>query len=80
MTPNEAAKLFRAMADRLERNASTEFGGAFLIVPPEDGNPLDGAFVTTTPNAAVFWSSVQGQTEVAVQRLTAPQPGRGYGR
>jgi hypothetical protein len=80
MTPTEAAELFRAMADRLERNAATEFGGAFLIIPPEDGGPLDGAFVTTTPNPVVFWSSVQGQVEIAVQRLTAPQQSRGYGR
>lgn len=70
MTPPEAAVLLRALADRLDANSGSEFGGAFIIIPPgEQPDVIDSVFITTTPNPAVFWSSVSGQVELASARL-----------
>ena len=93
MTAPEAAALFRSLADRLDANPSAPFGGAFLVVPPAAPDtamggvassvpPLDGVYLTSTPNPAVFWSSVSGQIEVAIATLSAQAQqqsgGRGY--
>ena len=84
MNGQEAAVLFRAMADRLEKNDPKEFNGAFLIVPPStDGTDLvvDGIYVSTTPREAVFWSSLAGQVEVALKTVeSGAKSGGGFGR
>ena len=67
----EAAKLFREMADRVEKADPAEFSGCFLIVPPEGGGePIDGLSVTSKPNAVAFWSGMQGQVMLAVESFT----------
>ena len=68
------ALLFRAMADRLESSSVDQFGGAFLIVPP-GGEAIDGLSLTTVPNPAVFWSSVEGQMTLAIEALRSNQRG-----
>ena len=68
------ALLFRAMADRLESSSVDQFGGAFLIVPP-GGDAIDGLSLTTVPNPAVFWSSVEGQMTLAIEALRSNQRG-----
>ena len=70
MTSLEAAVLFREMAERLEANTGDTFGGAFLVVPPGDSVPVDGVFITTSPNPAVFWSSVGGQVSLAIEGMS----------
>ena len=77
MKSSEAVALFRTMADRIAANGEAEFGGAFLVIPPGEYPPIDGMMVATNPSPVVFWSSVQGQVDVAVQVLTeqTAQPG-----
>lgn len=78
MDNSEAAGLFRSIADRLETNASVEFGGAFLVIPPTNGgDPIDGITVTSTPNPVVFWSSLEGQIELAINTYKSAQQSKG---
>jgi hypothetical protein len=65
-----ASAAFRAMADAIDANPSL-FAGAYLIIPPGDQDPVDGLPLTTRPNPAVFWSSVEGQVSVAIETLRA---------
>lgn len=65
-----AAAAFRAMADAIEKSPEL-FAGAFVIVPPGEQDPVDGLSLAARPNAAVFWSSVEGQITLAVETLRA---------
>ena len=80
MNATDAAALFRAIADRLERNAEEEFGGVFLLVPPDGGgDPVDGMFLASKPNPVSYWASVNGQIEMAIEEFKAantPQGGQ----
>lgn len=80
MNGTDAAALFRAMADRLERGNPDEFGGAFLIVPPGDNGSLDGALVSSAPSPVAFWASLQGQIDMAVEEFKARNNPQGAGR
>jgi hypothetical protein len=78
MNGTDAAAAFRAIADRLDKNASEEFGGAFLLVPPGEGvGAIDGMLVTTAPNAVTFWSGLQGQVELAIDSFKQEAQARG---
>jgi hypothetical protein len=79
-TGSEAARLFREMADRIERSAPEEFGGAFLVVPPT-GDAVDGTTVTSRPNATHFWHILSGRLDVALaafKESLAPTGRRGF--
>lgn len=84
MTNEQASVLFRDMADRIDRAKSDPtdpFGGAFLIVPPsESDTAIGGVTMALSPNPVVFWSSVQGQIEVAIAELRASSQGGQNGR
>jgi hypothetical protein len=75
MNGNDAAALFRQMADRIEKNADEEFSGAFLVVPPGDCEPLDGLSVSSKPNIPAFFSNLRGMVEIAIEELQKDQPG-----
>ena len=82
MTGAEAAAAFRAMADRIERADVAEFGGAYLIAPPDGGGePVDGLAISATPKPASFWATLSGEIDVAVATLKANEEmkrGRGW--
>jgi hypothetical protein len=81
MNGNDAAALFRQMADRIEKNADEEFSGAFLVVPPGDCEPLDGLSVSSKPNIPAFFSNLRGMVEIAIAEVTdAANGGSGRGR
>ena len=78
----QAAERLRQMADRVERNTSEEFSGAFLIIPPGDSDPLDGLTISEKPNIPAFWAGLRGQVEIAIAEMEAAAnggPGRGRG-
>lgn len=64
-----AAKFFRDMADRIERNPASEFSGAFLIVPP-DGDPIADFIVSPKPDGLAFWSLVGAKVQLAAGEYT----------
>ena len=78
MNGTEAAALFRNIAERLEKNTDEEFGGVFLIVPPEGGGePIDGMFLASKPNPVSFYASMQGQVEMAIEEFKAANQPQG---
>lgn len=77
------AELFRAMAERIDRNTAEEFAGAILIVPPvgADGeiDATEVLLINPDPNEAYFWHVVKVHYELGqgrwAERETTPSPG-----
>ena len=81
MNGHEAAKLFRQLAERLERNPAEEFSGAYLVIPPGEAEPLDGMSLKSKPDPVGFWSAVQGAVELAIADFQeAARKGQGFRR
>lgn len=70
--PLDNAELFRAMAERIERNSAAEFSGALLIVPP-GGEPIEYLAVNPRPDAAAFWGAVQAFVQRALAEIEERQ-------
>ena len=62
------ADMFKAMAERIERNSDAKFGGAFVLLPPGDGEPFS-SLMLDQEEAAIFWSALQTIANMAVQTL-----------
>jgi hypothetical protein len=71
LTPSQwAVRLFREMADRIEKNDPAEFGGAFLCISSNGDSPIiDALLVAKTPVEASFWGLVEGQLKVAMAQI-----------
>lgn len=68
--PDHAAP-FAAMVERIRKNADEQFGGAFVIVPPEGaGEPMQLLALTTT-DASDFWLMLNAQIKKALEELQA---------
>ena len=59
------ADRYREMAEKIERNKPEDFGGAFLIIPP-DGDPISGILVGSV-DLLTFWSLIKSKLDLAVQ-------------
>lgn len=70
--PDHAAP-FAAMVERIRKNADEQFGGAFVIVPPDGaGEPMQLLALSVTDPAA-FWIMLQNQIKTALEELQAKQ-------
>jgi hypothetical protein len=55
------------MADAIEQNAERGFGGAFVVIPPEDGgDPFETLILDSKQNAAQFWILLKSKCEMAL--------------
>lgn len=65
---------FRAMADLIDRNADTLFGGAAVIVPPNGGGePIEIFVLDSKGNVGQFWSAIKTRATTAVTDLDNQQ-------
>lgn len=68
---SEVGDLFRAMAERIERNPENEFAGAILIVPPIDPGsgkklePIEYLAIAPKADLANFWATAMGKCDIA---------------
>lgn len=79
---DEAAKLFESMAARIKHNAQSTFGGAFVIVPPQDGGePMETLILDNSSNPAQFWMILQARSKLELDKLESQaRLGQSYGR
>lgn len=61
---------FKLMAGKIERNGGVDFGGAFVLVPPE-GTVVDLLILDSNATPAVFWSLIQTKAQIALAELEA---------
>lgn len=69
---NPHAKLFREMADRIEKNDLKDFAGAFLVVPPGDSGSLSGLLVGDA-DIASFFGMLKTKLDIAVTTISDEQ-------
>ncbi len=70
----DLAKPFQEMAERITKNRSESFGGAFVIVPPTGaGEPMQAVTFNTGTDPAAFWMLLQAQINVTLENLKANQ-------
>ena len=69
----ENSQLFRAMAERIDKNDQMEFGGAALIVPPGGGEPIAVLLIDPKQDIASFWGAVQAKVAIAVAEMQDAQ-------
>lgn len=65
---DQNADVFREMASRIERNASEDFGGAAVIIPP-DGEAVEVLLLDSKRDASQFWSTVKTRVELALSEI-----------
>lgn len=74
MTEVDRSKPFRQMADNIDHNKGAPFGGALVIVPPDNGGePVSTLILDQTGDAAQFWAAVKFKAELAIQELSNQQ-------
>ena len=62
--------LFSQMSDRIIHNAAGEFGGAFVVMPPDGGgDPIATLILDSKQDAAQFWSLLQAKASLMVAEI-----------
>ena len=61
---NKFSDIFRQMAERIERNAEAEFGGAVVIVPLV-GEPVSMVLFGPKGDTTAFWALIRSKVEIA---------------
>ena len=64
MNNTQAAVHLRTIADQLDALPPTAFGGVFVAIP-HDGEPTDAFVVSSKPDLALFWATVEGKVAIA---------------
>jgi hypothetical protein len=64
---------FQAMSERLARNTSEKFGGAYVIVPPSSPEltiePIEVLVLDTQQDAAQFFMLLQAKIRTILERI-----------
>lgn len=70
------AALFEQMARQIRLNKDAKFGGAFLVIPPADGEPFS-SLMLNQDEASIFWGAVKTLGQVALDALERGQRQQG---
>ena len=65
------AKKFEAMAERIRRNGDDNFGGAFLLIPPDNAGKAIEVMSVADTNPAHFWLLVKAGVDEQYQEIQA---------
>jgi hypothetical protein len=71
---HELLKRFQRMAERMSVNGNESFGGAFVIIPPEDGGePIETLILDSKQDASQFWMLLKTKCDIALGELDQKQ-------
>jgi hypothetical protein len=73
------ARFFDDMAAQIRLNKGAKFGGAYVLLPPMDGDPIS-SLMLNQEELAIFWSSLQTIADMAVEALNSKPKQQGFGR
>lgn len=73
----QRAALFDQMAAQIRLNRDAKFGGAFLMVPPGDGEPFS-SLMLNQDEPSIFWASIQTLAGIAMAGLERVQRQAGF--
>jgi len=78
---NALAKKFTEMAEAMSLNGNRNFGGAFVVVPPQGGEPINTLILDSNQDPAQFWAILKTKAEMALAGLDEQQRNQtGFGR
>jgi len=64
------AQRFDAMSERIKHNELAPFGGACVIVPPENGGePIELLMLDASADPAQFWSTIATRLQIVLKNL-----------
>lgn len=64
---------FRKMAERIDHNTDSGFGGACVFVPPSGaGDPIEILMLDNAADPAQFYSTVATRIQITLERLQQP--------
>ena len=67
---SKVSERFRVMADLIDRNVNSTFGGAVVIIPPpEGGDPIEMLMLDVTADAGQFWSTIKTRIEIKLNQM-----------
>lgn len=76
--PDEA---FSRMAERIKHNADAKFGGAVVLVPPNNGVPIELLMLDSAGDEGQFWATIITRIQLAMKaHEDRNQMGRTFGR
>lgn len=70
--PTERPKtsdLFRRMADQIDLNEGAHFGGAFVLVPPAGGEPVELLLLNSLKDPSQFWGALDATVKLQLAQL-----------
>ena len=71
---HDLLKKFEAMAERMSRNGDDNFGGAFVVVPPENGGePIEPLILDAKQDPAQFWMLLKTKCDLELGALDQKQ-------
>lgn len=80
MTKDEAVAAAQEFVKTLKTIPPEMFNGGYLILPPDNGEKVDGAVVSSAPDLGTFWPYCAGIVQVELQKVQAAdrEAGPGY--
>lgn len=78
----DSIKRFRDMADRMALNDTANFGGCFVVIPPEGGGePLETIILDSKQDPAQFWNLLMTKCQISLAEIDQKQrTGQAFGR
>lgn len=67
------AAAFSAMAERIRHNVGQSFGGAFVVVPPQNGPVLETLILDNKQDEAQYWLLLKTKCEMALNEIDAKE-------
>ena len=68
MTDNSQS--FTKMAERIQHNTDSTFGGAVVIIPPgQNGEPIELLMLDAQGDPAQFWSTILTRIQMQMSKL-----------
>ena len=65
----EVARRFDAMAARIRHNGTDQFGGAFVLVPPNNAGNAVEVLQLADSNPGLFWMLVKAQVDEQYKQM-----------
>lgn len=56
---------FRSMADRIEKNDDADFGGAVVIIPPDENGSIEMLVLDSRKDVLHFWTQIKTVVDIA---------------
>ena len=72
VAPLKASDRFRKMAERIDLNSDSTFGGAVVVYPPAGGAPIEMLILDAQGDPAQFWSTVMTRIQITLEALKNP--------